>query len=251
MQYCAPRGPCKHLARATPDLSGHEERDQDVGHPGELAVPRHQVVLVAPVGVARAVGVVLEQVDVARDALLVQAELGGGEEVLQDPLPRLVVRDDLADQVALGRRVLGVRADVEVQAGAVLQEDVRGAPPVHDPPEQVAGHLVGREPALPAERAGHAVLVLDPEDPPFHRVQAYGPPAGTPGAGGRAAISRGTRSARRSGAGGTSAVACSSGPAPLPRAVRRGRHESRARSRATAQRSARRSRGPSPTGNGP
>ena len=87
---------------------------------------------------------------------------------LQDPLPRLVVGDQLADVVALGRGVLGVGADVQVEPGAVLQEDVRGAAPVHDPAEQVPGHLVGRQAPLPAERARDAVLVLEAEDPPLH-----------------------------------------------------------------------------------
>ena len=86
----------QHLARTAPDLPRHEERDQDVGHPRELALPRDQIVLVAPVGVAGAVGVVLEQVDVAGDALLVQPQFGGGQEVLQDALARLVVGHHLA-----------------------------------------------------------------------------------------------------------------------------------------------------------
>ena len=53
----------QHLAGAADDLAGHQERDQHVGQPGELAVPADQVVLVAAVGVAGRVGVVLEQVD--------------------------------------------------------------------------------------------------------------------------------------------------------------------------------------------
>ena len=61
-----------------------------------------------------------------------------------------------------------MRADVEVQARAVLEEDVGGAAPVHDPAEEVPCHLVGRQASLPAERAGDAVLVLEPEDPPVH-----------------------------------------------------------------------------------
>ena len=84
--------------------------------------------------------------------------------------------------VALGRGVLGVRADIEVQAGPVLQEDVRGPAPVHDPAEQVPGDLVGREAPLPAERAGDPVLVLEPEDPPVHTREPTAEPARSPGA---------------------------------------------------------------------
>src|SRR5215467_1473258 len=51
----------QHLARTADDLPGDQERDQDVGQPAELPVPADQIVLVAAVGVARGVGVVLEQ----------------------------------------------------------------------------------------------------------------------------------------------------------------------------------------------
>ena len=157
-----------HLAGADDDLPGHQERDQDVGEAGELARAAHQVVLVAAVGVAGRVGVVLEQVDVAGDALVVQSLLGVLEEPLQDALAGLVVGDELVDVVALGGGVLGMAADVEVEPGSVAQEDVAAAPPADDLAEQVARHLVGAQPALAAERARHAVLVLDAEDAPVH-----------------------------------------------------------------------------------
>jgi hypothetical protein len=58
----------QHLAGSADDLAGDQERDQDVGEPAELAMSPDEVVLVAAVGVAGRVGVVLEQVDVACDA---------------------------------------------------------------------------------------------------------------------------------------------------------------------------------------
>ena len=76
---------------------------------------------------------------------------------------------DQVDQVvALRGGVLGVGAHVEVEAGAVLEEDVAAAAPGDHPPEQVAGHLVRAETALTPERAGHSVLVLEPVDAPVH-----------------------------------------------------------------------------------
>ena len=102
------------------------------------------------------------------DALLSQPGLRRVDQVLEDPLPRLVVHDQVGDGVALGRGVLGVAADVEVEAGAVLEEHVGRPAPAHHPPEQVAGHLVGAQPALTPQRAGHAVLVLQAEDAPVH-----------------------------------------------------------------------------------
>ena len=122
----------------------------------------------AAVGVAGRVGVVLEQVDVALDAVVGEPLLRVDHQALEDPLPRPVVRDEVDQVVAFGRRVLGVAADVEVEAGAVAQEDIAAAAPGDDAAEQVAGHLVGRQTALTLERARDAVLVLDAEDPPIH-----------------------------------------------------------------------------------
>ena len=95
----------------------------------------------APVAVAGGVGVVLEEVDGAADRLLGEALLGRLHERLEDPLPRLVVHDEVVERVALGRGVLGVRTDVEVQPGTVLEEHVAAAPTTTTA-EQVAGDLV-------------------------------------------------------------------------------------------------------------
>ena len=163
-----PAGRLQHLAGAGVDLAADEERDEHLGVAVELVVALGQVVLVAAVGVADRVGVVLEEVDLAPDALLAQAGLGAADQLGQDPLPRLVVGHDVADLVALGRGVLGVAADIEVEAGPVLQEDVGGAAPADHPAEEVAGHLVGAEPALAAQGEGDAVLVLNAEDALLH-----------------------------------------------------------------------------------
>ena len=68
----------------------------------------------AAVGVARRVGVVLEQVDVAADALVGQPLLGVDQQVFEHPLPGAVVGDQLGQVVTLGGGVLGVAAHVEI-----------------------------------------------------------------------------------------------------------------------------------------
>ena len=163
-------GGLQHLAGAGVDLAADEERDQHLGVVAEVVVTVGAVVLVAAVGVAGRVGVVLEQVDRAADRLLGEALLGRLDELLEDPLPRLVVHDEVVQRVALGRRVLGVRADVEVQPGAVLQEHVRAASPRHHAAEQVAGDLVGAQPALAPQRARDAVFVLEAVDATLHQT---------------------------------------------------------------------------------
>src|SRR5579871_1153129 len=158
----------QHLARAGVDLAGHEERNEDLGVVAEVVPPARQVVLVAAVGVACRVGVVLEEVDDPPDPLLSQALLGLHQEGLQDALTRFVVHHQVVDGVALGGGVLGVGADVEVEPGTVLQEHVGTAAPRHDTAEQVARHLVGAQSPLALERARDAVLVLEPENPSIH-----------------------------------------------------------------------------------
>ena len=163
----APRG-LKHLARAREDLPGHEERDQALGQPLEGHVPADQVVLVAAVGVARGVGVVLEEQDVAGDAVLAEPLLGLVQQVLHDALARLVVDHQIGDVVALGGRVLGMEPGVEIEARPVLEEHVGVAGARDDLLEEVPRHVVGRQAALAVQGAGETVLVLEAEDPALH-----------------------------------------------------------------------------------
>src|SRR3989454_1454444 len=150
-------------------LPGDEEGDEPLGQPLEAHVPAHEVVLVAAVRIARRVGVVLEQEDVARDPVRAQALLGLVQEVFDDALARLVVNDELGHVVAFGRRVLGVEPRVEIQARSVLEEHVR-VPRARDHLlEQVARDVVGAQAPLAVQGAGEAVLVLETEDPTLHR----------------------------------------------------------------------------------
>ena len=164
----------EYFARARVHLPAHEERDQHVGELGEVAVALDEVVLVAAVRVARAVGVVLEQEYLAAYAFLAQPLLRALHEALENALSCLVVHDEIVDRVALRRRVFRVAADVEIEAGAVLQEHVARAAPGDDTAEEVASDLVGAQPALAAQGAGDAVLVLEAEDAPFHLAAVYG-----------------------------------------------------------------------------
>src|SRR6202048_787380 len=171
----AVHGPARRLqdlARAGVDLTGHEERDEHLGVVPEVVPPAGQVVLVAPVGVAGRVGVVLKQEDDAPYAFPSHAGPGRYHQVFEDALPRLVVHHQVLDGVAFRGGVFGMAAHIQVQPGTVLEEDVGRAAPAHHPPEKVAGDLVGTEPALAAESAGHPVLVLEAEDATVHEGHA-------------------------------------------------------------------------------
>ena len=99
---------------------------------------------------------------------LEQPLLGIDDQVLEDPLAGSVMVDQLDQVVALGGRVLRVRPHVEIDPRSVAQEDVAAPAPGHDPPEQVARHLVRGQPPGAARRAGDPVLGLQPVDPPVH-----------------------------------------------------------------------------------
>ncbi len=169
----------QHLAGTGVDLPADQERNEHLGVARQVVAPVGHVVLVTAVAVARGVGVVLEQVDVAVDALFVQPLFGATEQLFENSFARLVVHHQVVDGVALGGGVLGVRADVEVQPSAVGQEDVAAAAPRHHAAEQVASNLVGAQTTLTALGAGDAVLVLDTEDPSLHApVTVLAPTAG-------------------------------------------------------------------------
>jgi hypothetical protein len=123
---------------------------------------------VAAVGVAGRVRVVLEEQDIARDAVLAQPLLRLVQEILDDALAGLVVDDEIGDVVALGRRVFRVKARVEIEPRAIFEKDVGVAGAGNDLFEEVARDVVGREAPLAVERAGQAVLVLQTEDAPLH-----------------------------------------------------------------------------------
>jgi hypothetical protein len=78
------------------------------------------------------------------------------------------MRHDVFEAVALGCGELRVRADIEIEASAILQEHVRRPAPGDDTSEEVSGHLIGAESALPAQGAGDPVLVLQPKDASVH-----------------------------------------------------------------------------------
>src|SRR5207248_1573428 len=120
-------------------------RDEDVGELGEVALAFDEVILVTAVRVARAISVVLEEEHLAANSLLAEALLGALHEPFEDALAGLVVDHEVADRVAFWGRVLGMAADVEVEAGAVLEEDVARPAPGNHPAEEVTGDLVGAE----------------------------------------------------------------------------------------------------------
>ncbi|GHI43834.1 hypothetical protein ScoT_00080 [Streptomyces albidoflavus] len=92
-------------------------------------MPGHEVVLVAAVGVPGGVGVVLEEIDVARDALLVQAAFGVDEQPFEDAFAGLVVGHQFGDVVAFRCGVFRMRTHIEIEAGAVPQKDIAAAAP--------------------------------------------------------------------------------------------------------------------------
>ena len=72
-----PLGGLEELARPREDLAADQERYEDVQHLLEVSLAEYQVVLMAPVGVAGRVGVVLVEEDVPPDAVVPEPLFGG------------------------------------------------------------------------------------------------------------------------------------------------------------------------------
>ena len=84
-------GGVENLSRSGVDLAGHEEGNEDCGGSRKIFLALGEIVLMAAIGVAHRVGVVLEQEDLALDPFFVQAFLRPLDEVSEDPLPCFVV----------------------------------------------------------------------------------------------------------------------------------------------------------------
>src|ERR1051326_8517037 len=95
------------LARDRIDLSGDEKGDQLLRHLPKIDVPPHEIILMASIGVAKRIGIVLKDIDLSRETFFPEALLRGWEARLQQALSCLVVNHQIQDTVALGRREIG------------------------------------------------------------------------------------------------------------------------------------------------
>ena len=111
------------------DLAGHQERNELGNQVVELQLATDQVVLMAAVGVARRIHVVLEQVQLTVEGAALrtceQALAGGTRQISEKQLTGAFLHEQLINAAALGGGVLGVRTHVKVEPAAVGQEDVR------------------------------------------------------------------------------------------------------------------------------
>ena len=100
------------LARTGPNLSGHEIGNEHLGVVTQVIGAIGQVILVAPIGISRGIGVVLEQEHLASNAVLGQSLLRPLDQTLQDSLPRPVVSEKVEEIVTFSRGVFRVAPDV-------------------------------------------------------------------------------------------------------------------------------------------
>ncbi len=192
------------LARAGEDGARDEVRHHAFDHPGERDGPVHHVVLVAAVGVALAVGVVL--VD-DRRGHVGDTRLGGDHGAAHDLLAGLVIDQAFERGQAFGGGVLRVGM-VDVEAGAVGEDGVGQVGLDHRGQRPLAGEAAGvvarrlvlevpPDPLLDVRRVGvdqhrgggnrillgtgrvNAVLGLDPADLDGGHASTLGPFRGT------------------------------------------------------------------------
>jgi hypothetical protein len=67
---------------------------------------------VTTIRIASEVGVVLEKMDGAANSLFMKSILGTNQQVLKNAFARLILRDNVAYRIALGRCIFGMRTDV-------------------------------------------------------------------------------------------------------------------------------------------
>ena len=109
----------RDLARAADQLASDQKRQQLLAEGLQRELAADQVVLVRTVGVPARIHVVFEQVGRTCEAVVTQRLIALLRQLVEDPLPRLVVGEQLAQRVALRGRVLRVRAHIQVQARSV------------------------------------------------------------------------------------------------------------------------------------
>src|SRR5690348_17218354 len=98
------------LPSARIDLSGDEKGDQLLRHLPKIDIPPHEIILMAYIGIAKRIGIVLKDIDLSRETFFPEALLRSWEARLQQPLSCLVVNHQIQDTVALGCRVFGMAA---------------------------------------------------------------------------------------------------------------------------------------------
>ena len=76
-------GDLENLARARKDLAGHKERDELLGHLPEIHIPAGEVILMATVGIAHGIGIVLKDENLSRETFLPEALLRNRQAALQ------------------------------------------------------------------------------------------------------------------------------------------------------------------------
>ena len=123
------------LAGTKEDLTVYQKGNQDVDGAMEVFMSADQIVLVTSVGVASTVRVVLEDEDLASDSFFLETLLGPFHQTFENPLPGLVVSDHILEVITLRCGELGVRANIEVETGTVLQKHIGRASPGHDSTE--------------------------------------------------------------------------------------------------------------------
>ena len=106
------------LARARVELARDEERRHRLHEPIPRNHARDEVIVVAAVGMAAEIGIVLVELHRAAAAPGHHARA-----LLKEPFARLVLRDEIDQRGAFGRRVFGVGV-VVVKARAVAQDEI-------------------------------------------------------------------------------------------------------------------------------
>jgi hypothetical protein len=98
----------KHLARTGVNLPAHEEWDQYLGVVAKVVISASEIVLVAPIAIASRISVIAKEVDISPNSLFIEPFLSRLHELLENPLPRLVMGHEVIERVTFSGGILRV-----------------------------------------------------------------------------------------------------------------------------------------------
>ena len=109
----------QHLPRSAIDLPRDEEWNELLRNLPKIDVAAHEEVFMAPIGVAKRIRIVLENVDFPGEAFFSQSFFRCRQASLEQSLAGFIVDDEIKNVVALGGGILRMAACVLVKSSAV------------------------------------------------------------------------------------------------------------------------------------
>ena len=155
----------QNLSRSTIDLPRDEEGNELLCDFPKIDVAAHEEVFVAPVGIAKRVRIILENVDFPGETFFSQSFFSRRQAGFKQSLTGLIVDDEIENVVTFGGGIFRMAAGVLIKPSAVYQESVGGPAVWNESFKNIPKHLLHRQIDPSVRRKNETVLILQTEDP--------------------------------------------------------------------------------------